>query len=625
MTSKTFTSGTVIDSAWLNDVNTITNGLATSTGSSLVGFIQSGTGAVLRSGQLELRERFSVTQFGALGIGGDDTVAIQKAVDALPANGELIFPAGLNFGVTRLVLSGKSNFALRVDGRITNIAAKAGAAATDTNVAQRGLNATFYIVNCDHFKIYGAGSINNGFREAFCIGENLPATGAAACTDFDISVDVIGNGTNDNIHANRIRYCSRFSFRNMRLESVGKKPTWVNAATAYYYSWVESLLLWDCTDFDIRGIISRNGAMNGIYVGSNCSSFTITDNDLEHNGGSGLQLAWSSFGNFPSTFNIIENRAKFNRADGYDLNNTGTLIDCYGSVVGNLSYYNGWGTEDTAATAYTNDGSGIGTFVNLKKMTITGNIDVECSRTGGYFVNCYDCSFTGNVINKGAAASQGDGIYIESCTNMEIGRGNNVNVLSTRAAYKVYSATGNLNVKATGNYFNGQIQYAGGTYVDCVFNDNKVLSTVQVGMPVNASGNTILVSGAGQSGVAIQPVGSTYLTFSGNRVTAPNFGIVCANVSYVTLSENNVTGSTGGIRVDTCTFVRVSRNFGSGQGSPGIHFLGVSDNCELSMNSASSVTGNSLRVEATCTNTQKWSNSPITGATSYAGTYGINF
>lgn len=603
-------------------ITTLLASLLSSAGASLVGFVHRFAGSVLRTVQSKLRESYSVMDCGALGQGADETALIQAAVDALPANGELVFPAGYNFGTRRIVLSGKSNFSIRIDGRITNLGAKAGGGATDTNVAQRGLNATFYIVNCDHFKIYGAGSIANGYREAFCIGENLPDSTAAPCTDFDISVDVIGNGTNDNIHANRIRYCSRFSLRNMRLESLTKKPAWVNAATQYYYNWAETLLLWDCSDFDIRGVTSRNGAMNGIYVGSNCSSFTITDNDLEHNAGSGLQLAWSSFGNFPSSFNIIENRAKFNRADGYDLNNTGPLIDLYGSVIGNLSYYNGWGTEDTAATAYTNDGSGIGTFINLKKVTISGNVDVECARTGGYFITCFDCAVSGNIINKMAAASQGDGIYTESCTNMDISH-NNVNVISTRAAYKVYSTgAGNLNVKAANNYFNGQIQFAGGPYVDCNFNYNKVLSSLQVVMAVSARGNTILVSGAGENGVSI---GNSTVVVSENRITAPNFGLVCANFSYVTLEDNYVTGGNGGIRVDTAQSCRISKNTGVGQGAPGIHLLGNSDGCEISMNAGSSVTGNSIRVEVTCTNTQKWGNRDIAGGMAFAGTYGINF
>jgi parallel beta-helix repeat protein len=597
--------------------------LSESGGSALVGFLQSGTGAVATTVQAKLRETVSVKDFGAVGDGvTDDTVAINAAISSLSSNAELVFPAKFNFAITSLLVSGKSNFAIRIDGKITNISAKAGATATNVNTTQGGIYPTFGIYNCSKFRIYGSGQINPGYREAFWIGEIISTGANAACTDFDISVDVIGNSTNDNIHANRLRYCSRFTFRDMKLDSVTKKPTWVNAATAYYYSWCEALLLWDCADFTIKGVTSKNNAMNGIYVGSNCDGFTLTDNDLQHNGGSGVQLAWSSFGNFPRNFNIIGNRARFNRADGYDLNNTGTLLDCNGTLVGNLSYYNGWGTEDTAGTAPTNDGSGIGTFINVKKITVADNVDVECSRTGVYCSVCYDFSISGNIINKSAAASLGEGLYFDTCTNIDAGRGNNVNVLATKAAMKIFSATANLNVKVVGNYFSGLVQFAGGTYVDCKFNENRVLTTTGITMPVNACENTIVVSGASQNGLS---AGASGVVLERNRVSSTNYGIVSSSFNYVTILNNDVTGGLGGIYVATNTYTRVSGNYASGQGSPGVHFDGVCDNCELSMNRASSVTGNSFRVESTCTNTNKWSNKVILGPASFAGTYGINY
>ena len=79
--------------------------LAASSGSSLVGFIQSGASATSRTVQSKLRDTISVKDFGAVGNGvADDTSAIQAAINAVIAagGGDLYFPEGkyLHSGLT---------------------------------------------------------------------------------------------------------------------------------------------------------------------------------------------------------------------------------------------------------------------------------------------------------------------------------------------------------------------------------------------------------------------------------------------------------------------------------------------------------------------------------------------
>jgi len=89
--------------------------LAASGGSALVGFIQSGTGAVVRTVQSKLREWVSVADYGAVGDGvTDDTVALQRAIDAALAvgsNGGLIFNKG-NYRITDELVISSSAFSM---------------------------------------------------------------------------------------------------------------------------------------------------------------------------------------------------------------------------------------------------------------------------------------------------------------------------------------------------------------------------------------------------------------------------------------------------------------------------------------------------------------------------------
>jgi hypothetical protein len=117
--SETYAAGTV--GARLTDI-------AASGGSSLVGFIQAGTGAVAITMQDKAREIVSVKDFGAVGDGViDDTAAIQAAIDYVIAlgGGAVYAPRG-TYRITDVLIMDTGVYATGVslygDGRNTIIA-----------------------------------------------------------------------------------------------------------------------------------------------------------------------------------------------------------------------------------------------------------------------------------------------------------------------------------------------------------------------------------------------------------------------------------------------------------------------------------------------------------------------
>ena len=105
MTSTVFTSGTVIESPWLNDVNTqVYAGPNNSLGTP---YLPAGTGAVATTVQTKLQESVSVKDFGAVGNGTtNDTTAIQACATYCTANSKTMYiPAGTYKITTAIVAS----------------------------------------------------------------------------------------------------------------------------------------------------------------------------------------------------------------------------------------------------------------------------------------------------------------------------------------------------------------------------------------------------------------------------------------------------------------------------------------------------------------------------------------
>lgn len=587
----------------------LVQGFANSSGSSLVGFIQAGTGAVARTVQAELRETVKVTQFGAVAGTADSTAALQLAINAIGVGTKLIFPPGI-WNFTNLTFTSKTDFQIEVQGQLVNIATKPGAATTDLRSTAGGLQ-TIKFDTCSRFKITGAGSIQNGYREPLYF---------TTCTDFDVSLDCRGNGTNDNLTGIYLRYCQRFHFGRMTVDGVTLKPT--NNSTEVFGNWTNNVQIWDCSAFVFdSGFTSRNSGMNGIYPASNCSDFTITDCIFEYNAGSGIQLAWSSFGVFPSRFNISNNIIRYNQADGIDCNNTiGTGQDIHATFNGNVLVYNGW-INCNPANAAGADGSGIGTFYQVNRWSATGNVVFECASHGAFVSNCNNWKISDSPIIKLNAGTQNGGIYITGGTSGSV-TGCDVRTLSTSSALTTQSMN---DVIIRDNSFDGQLSFQNGSYAGCKFSENKCTAYTQVLVQFDMMDNDFVIGNATQNGLYVANPGCK---IQRNKVSATGQGIVNTSVNYTDISGNTVTASGGeGITVIASTGVRVEGNNSStSANAAGIRLSGACVSCSLAMNQAASTGGgNSLLVDAAATLTQKWGNIGLGGATSYGGTYGINF
>lgn len=226
-------SGTVAATNVQGAINEIVSDLAASSGSSLVGFVQSGTGAVTRTAQSKMRDAVSVKDFGAVGDGvADDTVAIQAALDSVGVGGTVNIPAGTY----------KTTAALNVKKAII----VSGASMDGTIINNTGVGNSFYLRDTT------VPTYTNG-----AVLQNMTIQGSASAA--------VG------IYCDPITYCK---FLNLNIKNHGSHGILLNGS---YFN-------------QINGCDIRSNTGYGIVVQNSSNANTIVSTSTNYNGSGGLRF-----------------------------------------------------------------------------------------------------------------------------------------------------------------------------------------------------------------------------------------------------------------------------------------------------------------------------------------------
>lgn len=428
-----------------------TSATTLTTDSSLVKFIQAGTGAVERTVQAKLRDTVSVKDFGAVGDGvTDDAAAIQLAVNAATANQTVYFPAGTYaVGAAGIAITNKTGVTLTGDGAIIKITA---ISALTTALGA----ATIHLSGCTRSGVRGLEINGNSIASS--------AIGLTGCTDcFVDGCTIYSSGVNGQITSAGGGVRNRFTNNLVYFGRGTSRGMWLGNNNA---SDME-------TDIAILNNVVRNNPATGIVASS--VGGRVVGNHSHTNDGSGII--------FPG-------------ANGYSAKNL-TVTGNY--CINNL--FHGMQSD----VLYSTDADCI------SGINISGNVCSNNARgtgTGIYMLNTRNCTIQGNTcldnVSAGIAADDNNlGLTISGniCADTRSGTsrtqqiGIRMNVTNYNSSG--YSVNGNTlrNNKNTG--LQSICTASGKTITGVAISGNNIVSNANYGIFVSE------VTAGDMSGVVI--------------------------------------------------------------------------------------------------------------------------
>lgn len=168
-----------------------------------------------------------------------------------------------------------------------------------------------------------------------------------------------------------------------------------------------------------------------------------------------------------------------------------------------------------------------------------------------------------------------------------------------------------------------EVDIVGCTIRNSVEHGIFLTSTLRVAI----TGNTIVSSGSGASGVGIYVAGSSArVTVSGNVIdTAEVYGIRVSSVQSCVFSDNILRGCPTGILLEAASFNNVSDNQVIGAGVIGISLTSSSDQNRVTDNVITGSAGSDITIAAAVTDTQVINNSVVSFGITDAGTRTTKF
>lgn len=489
--------------------------LASSIGSSLVGYNEGGTGAVTTTVQDKLRQTVSVKDFGAVGDGTtDDTTAIQNAINACKVGGI----TGLSFPSGKYLVSSTINFqgffgdgGLSVVGQSATLKASSSLTGTVINIDDQGGS------NNDRMNL----RINN-----LNIIGNTTSSGSA----YGIQINALTSGVTADVFISNcvISYCSTgivnsggiiLDFNNVTFKYNGLGFSSPNDSN--------SLSFYGCRFFQNTSAVYINGFALGIVIFVGCE---IEDNSYTGTNTDGIYCCkFTNAGqlNFVSC-HFEGNNCQYNiyfQGSGSSNGSAISMIGCESICTGGYQVYV-VGSYLSATNCYLNaSGSAYQTYLDSASSAVLINTSTTISGSSTK-VTSFGTTNLGTSLNFGSSSASlsdyqegtftGSTITGINCSSISISNASYVKIGKLVTLQATFTAT--LTATSTATYIIFTIP----------FNTNANASAA-----VGSVAHTATTNGLGfVSDTTPSSSNSAELTIPANQVTVANGTSFTANFTY---------------------------------------------------------------------------------------------